>query len=457
VERSIYDKVLLDHSASVGAAVFEEHPVTGPIRDASGRVVGVEVHAPDGASLSVGARWVVDASGPASVIGKQVATRHYDDKMRQVAFYTYYENTVGPAEHRRGHVVVTSCKKGWFWWIPVDSKTLGATSVGLVTGQEFKEEFAAVGPEAFFDAALAETPEVQAMLGGQASRTQPVNAITDWAYTCDHMAGPGYFLAGDAAAFLDPLLSTGVTMAMLAGYSASACIHTMLSDPDTEDDCVGFYDQNYQRMWTVTRDFLHYFYAGNASAHPDELFWQARETLALGENVGAKQAFCFMVNTIPANPHPALEKQIHMFQQFMEHVEHPIEAMSKEEDFVALLGEGNAWVDFDALSDSVVPVVNGNLESAFRIDKDSHSLQEVRGVAYDQDRTVFSSTSSWLLGRNLYPLDDASCDLLDLCDGSTPWAQIIRQADVDAEILTERLASLHGERFVLLRGESTSA
>jgi halogenation protein CepH len=456
VERSIYDKVLLDHSADQGVEVFENHAVLGPIQDDTGRVTGVNYELEDGTGGQVLAKWVVDASGPSSIIGRHVAKRHYDEKMRQVAFYTYYEDTVGPAEFRRGHVVVTSTKKGWFWWIPVDSKQLGATSVGLVTGQEFKDEYTAKGIEAFFNEALEETPQVKEMLGDRARRTQPLGAITDWAYACDHMAGPGYYMVGDAAAFLDPLLSTGVTMAMLAGYSASACIHTMLSEPATEPHCVDFYNQNYLRMWTVTRDFLHYFYAGNANAHPDELFWKARETLALNENVGAKQAFCFMVNTIPANPHPALEKQIHMFQQFMDHVEHPMEAMSSEADFQDLLGEAHGWVSVDELTDAVVPVVNGSLESSYRIDKDSHTLLEVRGVAYDQDRTVFSSTSSWLLGRNLYPLDATDCDLLALCDGSRTWAQIKERADGDGAVLEERLTSLHGERFVLLRGESAN-
>lgn len=453
VERSIYDKVLLDHSATVGVSVFEDHPVLGPIQDETGRVVGVEYETAAGERHEVRAKWVVDASGSASVVGRKMTNRHYDDKMRQVAFYTYYEDTKGPQNFREGHVIVTSCKKGWFWWIPVDSEELGATSVGLVTGQEFKDEYNEMGVEAFFEAALEDAPQVKEMLGDRSRRTQPINAITDWAYACDHVAGPGYMMAGDAAAFLDPLLSTGVTMAMLAGYSASACIHTMLSNPEMEEPCVDFYNTNYLRMWNVTKDFLHYFYAGNASAYSDEIFWTARESLSLNENVGAKQAFCFMVNTIPGNPHPAVEKQIHMFQQFMDHMEHPMEAMSCQTDYQELLGRANGWVEFDKLSDSVVPVINGSLESSYRIDKATHSLEEIRGVAYDQDRAVFSSTSSWLLGKNLFPLEDADCELLELCDGSKTWGEVLETAESEPEVLAERLSSLYEERFVLLRGE----
>ena len=461
VERSIFDKLLLRNATDKGAEVREGCGVTGPLRDDAGRVVGVHYEDPDGQAGELRARFVCDASGPSSVIGRKVANRHYDDKMRQVAFYTYYEDTVGPQNFRNGHVIITSCSKGWFWWIPVDSEELGATSVGLVTGQEFKDEYTEKGIETFFAEALEDAPQVRELLGPAARRTQPMGAITDWAYACDRMAGPGFFLIGDAAAFLDPLLSTGVTMAMLAGYSASACIHSAMTGTATEEDVEAFYNTNYLRMWTVTRDFLHYFYAGNASSHPDDFFWAAREALELGENVGAKQAFCFMVNTIPGNPHPALEKQIHMFQQFMDNIEHPIEAMSCEMDFSDLIGESHDWVDFGALSDRAVPVLNGTLETSWTIDKDSHTLRAVRGISYDQDRTVFSSTSSWLLGRNLYPLADDACDLLELCDGKTPWSHVISQhaertgASVD-EVradLTRRLEALWDDRFVLLRGE----
>ncbi|MEC9071022.1 MAG: tryptophan 7-halogenase, partial [Myxococcota bacterium] len=408
-------------------------------------------------------KFVVDASGGASVIGRQVANRKYDDRMRQVAFHTYYEDVVGPNNHRDGHVIVMSCSKGWFWYIPVDSKDLGAASVGLVSGQEFKDEYNEKGTEAFFEEALQEVEYLQELLGPKAKRTQPMSAITDWSYACDKVSGPGWYLAGDAAAFLDPLLSTGVTMAMLAGYSASACIHTSLQNESRDAAATEFYDSNYQRMWTVTRDFLHYFYAGNHSAHPDEIFWEARSRLCLNENIGAQQAFCFMVNTIPGNPHPALEKQIHMFQQFMDNMEHPMEDMSCE--FMEQHVSTKEILDLEELNDSVIPTVNGDLATSWTIDKEGHCLVPVRGVAYDQSRAVFSSTSSWLLGRNIYPLPDSQCDLLELFNGQSSWGEVVERhaskAGKDAQSardeLTPLLRSLYEERFVLLRGESAHA
>ena len=76
---------------------------------------------------------------------------------------------------------------------------------------------------------------LQKMLGPKAKAVSEVDTITDWAYTCDRMAGEGFLLAGDAACFLDPLLSTGVSMAMLAGYSAAVTTNTILQTPALED------------------------------------------------------------------------------------------------------------------------------------------------------------------------------------------------------------------------------
>ena len=92
-------------------------------------------------------------------------------------------------------------------------------------------------------------------------------------------------------------------------------------------------------MYEVTRDFLHYFYAGNLSSHSDDLFWKARSVLKLSDNVGACQAFCFLVNTLPGNPHPALKKQIHMYEQFMEQLDHPMEEMEMDVQVLEVLEE----------------------------------------------------------------------------------------------------------------------
>ncbi len=431
VERSVFDQILLDNARRRGTCVRLNTSVLDPLLDGD-RVVGLTYRDNDtGEIKSVDAKMVIDASGSASVIGRKLTTRRYDDQMRQMALYRYFRNVRGPRNFRNQHIIIESCPKGWFWFIPMNSERLGEVSLGLVTGKEFQAEIQEKGPEAFYDEALAESSYLRELLGPDATSVSAMHTVRDWAYSCDTTAGPGYYLAGDAAAFLDPLLSTGVSLAMLAGYSASVCIHSTLSDPTMEAPAATFYSDNYRTMYEVTRDFLHYFYAGNASAHPEELFWKARSILRFDENLGAKQAFSFFINTLPGNPHPALQKQIPLFRQFMTHLDHSVNEVSSVPGMAEIVS--GSVSSAEDLHDDDVPVVNGTMEATWRIDRSSHRLERIWGVTFDRERPVFSSTSSWLLGRNLAPLDEEAARLLSLVDGATPWSVIV-----------ERYASLRG-------------
>lgn len=464
VDRSVFDKMLLDHAAERGAEVREEVTVTDVLKE-DGRVVGVEYQVKgEDEKHRVKASFVIDASGAASVIGRRVTERVYDDKMRQTALHGYFKNVPEP-EQRANHTIVENCPKGWFWAIPLNSPELGQLSLGLVTGQEFKEEMKVKGPQAFYDEALAGAPYVRNLLGDSAEQVGGLKAIRDWSYTCESTAGPGYYLAGDAASFLDPLFSPGVSLAMLAGYSASACIHTTLSNPELEEAAAGFYSNNYRQMYEVTRDFVHYFYSAQATAHPEEIFWESRKSVNLGDNIGAKQTFAFFVNTLPANPHPAVHKHIPMFLQFLENIDHPLQEGEEGGKMHEFVEDKQVLQEAAALTASSIPQVNGTLDSSFTIDRENHTLKAIRGVVYDRERAVLSSTTSWLMGRNMAPLDDEACDLLELMDGQSTWGNIVEQytrtsdspadqARAKAQAILDRLLA---ERYVLVRDNPASA
>ncbi|XXY55118.1 NAD(P)/FAD-dependent oxidoreductase [Sorangium sp. So ce269] len=462
VERSVFDQILLDNAQRCGAEVHMNATVLGATMD-EGRVTGVSYRDNDtGTVTSVRAKFVVDASGSSSIVGRRVTERRYDDQLRQIALYGYFKNVRGANDFRRAHIIIESCPKGWFWFIPMNSERLGDVSLGLVTGREFEDEVRTKGAQAFYDEARSEAPYISELLGPQATRIDDMYTVRDWAYTCDETAGPGYYLAGDAAAFLDPLLSTGVSLAMLAGYSASVCIHSTLLDPSMEMAAAKFYSNNYRQMYEVTRDFLHYFYAGNASAHPNELFWEARRMLKFDENIGAKQAFSFFINTIPGNPHPALQKQIPLFHQFMRNLDHPLDEMKVVPDLEKMAR--GTLKSAGSLDDRDVPVVNGRLESTWRINRDSHTLEPIRGVSFDRDRPVFSSTTSWLLGRNLAPLDEDSCKLLELMDGEAPWSSVVGRyagamgvpLEQGRQRASEILTRLLADNYVLVRARESA-
>lgn len=456
VERSSFDEMLWLYARSVGVDAREETRVVQALYadENKARVTGVKWEGKDGQSGELRARFVVDASGMGSTLGKTLSTRRYDDKMRQVAFYTYFNNVVGPtgegAEEIRDHIIITTCPKGWFWWIPINSKSVGQVSCGLVTGQEFKAEFRDQGPEAFYFAALEECPAVKAMLGPAAERSQPMRSVMDWSYVCDVTAGPGFFLCGDAAAFLDPLISTGVSLAMLSAYSASICLNTILKEPEKEQDVTGFYQKNYRQMYEVTRDFLHYFYAGATSAYADELFWKGRRNLRMGENVGAKQAFTYFTAIIPGNPHPAVSKQISLFKNMLTHVDYPEEKLKQEFSDQAKYRQ-LAEVNASELTSATRLVVNGTCEKSFVIHEKTRQLVETWGVAYDIERPVLSNTASWLMGRNFFPVSAEQAALLQRLDSFRTLGEL-REELTASGVVTDWAAlmkTLCADRLVL--------
>ncbi len=461
VERSVFDQILLDNAKNSGAEVNMSATVLGAVRDGD-RITGVTYRDnATGETRTLQAKFVVDASGSASIVGHKVTERRYDDQMRQLALYGYFKNIRGVEGFRRNHIIIESCPKGWFWYIPMNSEELGEVSLGLVTGREFEDEIREKGIEAFYDEALLEAPYLKELIGPEAVRlNQKMYTVRDWSYTCDETAGPGYYLAGDAAAFLDPLLSTGVSLAMLSGYSASVCIHSSLANPEMETAAAKFYSNNYRQMYEVTRDFLHYFYAGNASAHPNDIFWEARRMLKFDENIGAKQAFSFFINTIPGNPHPALQKQIPLFHQFMKNLDHTVNEI-KDAPGISKIVNGT-FKSTSELGDEEIPIVNGKLESTWRINRDSHMLEPLRGISFDRDRPVFSSTSSWLMGRNVAPLDDSAFDLLELMDGKSQWSSIVSKYSGVAGLPLEQgkkrtseiVTPLLAEDYVLVREQA---
>ena len=179
--------------------------------------------------------------------------------------------------------------------------------------------------------------------------------------------------------------------------------------------------------------------------------------LKFDDNLGAKQAFAFFVNTIPGNPHPAVQKQVPLFQQFMKNLDHSVNEVATAPGITEIAN--GSFRRADSLGDGDIPIVNGNVEATWTINRDKHVLEPLRGITFDRERPVFSSTSSWLLGRNVAPLPDDACDLLALVDGASSWSSIVESyagkaglpIDEGRRAATVIVAPLLAEDYVLVQ------
>ncbi|MEM8960878.1 MAG: NAD(P)/FAD-dependent oxidoreductase [Acidobacteriota bacterium] len=223
VRRAEFDTILLEHAASRGVEVWQEAPVLAARTDDHGRVIGAEVER-DGERLAIHARAVVDASGRDVLVGKQLGLRRRDPALRQAAMFTHVRHATMDLGRDGGDILIAAGTYGWFWMIPLDRET---TSVGCVfPGRQWREHEGDV--ESFFAAQVAASPEVSRRMA-TAERIAPIRPTADFSYRLQRFGGDGWVAVGDAAAFLDPVFSSGVLIATVTGERAARTVARTLA------------------------------------------------------------------------------------------------------------------------------------------------------------------------------------------------------------------------------------
>lgn len=216
VPRAKFDQLLLEHAARSGAEVLQQRRALRADFDRDGVSL---VHAgTDGTEVSVRVGAIVDASGRAGFLSRQFGERRKDPLLRNIAIHRQYEGVPRSEGRRAGDIrMVTRPDRGWFWFIPIDPDVV---SVGVVVPQSIYNSKAGPTPEETLDVFMAETPAA-ARLVANARPVSPARFEADYSYLHTRHAGDRFVLVGDAGAFLDPIFSTGVLMAMQSGIEAA--------------------------------------------------------------------------------------------------------------------------------------------------------------------------------------------------------------------------------------------
>jgi flavin-dependent dehydrogenase len=218
VERSLFDQMLTEQARLAGAEVFENTPVRRIVKLEEG---AVEIATDD---RTIRGRMLLDASGYGTVVGRHLKQRlSYDDpQMQKVAYFSHFENVETSTPDR--HPTIFMCQEGWFWLIAVNDTKM---SIGFVTDPGFAKRVN-VPANRLLQWAMVRCPQVRERMK-RATGPGTNEVIADFSYTCKPFSGPGYFLIGDAACFLDPIFSTGVTLAMYGGVEAAKHTAAILS------------------------------------------------------------------------------------------------------------------------------------------------------------------------------------------------------------------------------------
>jgi 1H-pyrrole-2-carbonyl-[peptidyl-carrier protein] chlorinase len=255
VDRGRFDQLLLQHARGLGSEVCQGVAVQRVLFDGS-RATGVEARL-GGQTVRLDARIVVDCSGRRTLLGRQLRLMRKDPNFDQYAVHAWFRGVDrgrGPtADHI--HIYFLPTPRGWVWQIPITDEI---TSVGVVTE---KAEFvrARASLETWFETQVHTNPT----LAGAVRDAQRLNALRsegDYSYRMQRFVGDGFLMVGDAARFVDPIFSSGVSVAADSARFASEAIVAALAEGDVSERAFQAYERRVMQGTQVWYEFITLYY-----------------------------------------------------------------------------------------------------------------------------------------------------------------------------------------------------
>jgi flavin-dependent dehydrogenase len=228
VLRSEFDQMLLDNAREKGAEVREETTVHRLLFDRE-TVVGVEVSTKSGPRSELRAPITLDCTGKEAFTSNHLGWRMRDPYLNKIAVWTYYKGSKREPGIDEGATTVAYVPdKGWFWHIPQHNDMV---SVGIVAEGKYLARGGLKEPREIFNREVEENQWIKDHLATGES-TGDYFITSEYSRHSRYCAAPGLLLVGDALAFLDPVFSSGVMLALKSGQLAGESVHNGLLDGD---------------------------------------------------------------------------------------------------------------------------------------------------------------------------------------------------------------------------------
>lgn len=251
VPRAEFDRILLDRARELHVDVREGHRVTSCDFTADGVTIDFEAG-------RVHVRALVDATGRQGLIAKKFNLRTDEPRLANIAIFSHYSGVPLLEGQRENDIrIVARSDSGWFWLIPISEQLM---SVGVVLPKNLFMQMPAGTNEERLDRAIADTPVV-ATLMRDARREWPVRVEKDFSYSASTYAGDRWILAGDAGSFLDPVFSTGVSIAMESGIEAAEELDRALKDDRFTARSFAAFSKRQRKRYETFRRFVVGFYS----------------------------------------------------------------------------------------------------------------------------------------------------------------------------------------------------
>ena len=227
VLRSEFDQMLLDNAREKGAEVLEETTVREMIRE-DGYVRGVRAVRREWGDVEFRAPITIDASGRDAFAVTRNGWKVRDPQLNKIAIWTYYKGALRDAGIDEGATTVAYVpEKGWFWYIPLPDDVI---SVGIVAEKDYLYSGTRDLAE-IYHREIGKNKWIQEHVA-TGKQFGPYRVTGEYSYRSRHCASNGLVLIGDAFAFLDPVFSSGVFIALRSGELGADAVDAALTAGD---------------------------------------------------------------------------------------------------------------------------------------------------------------------------------------------------------------------------------
>ncbi len=270
MQRAAFDKLLADEAQRQGAEIRYETEIVAVECGASG--AEVTARSPDGSLRAIRADFVLDASGFGRTLPRLLGLERRSEFPVRQSIFTHVADHV-PGSFDRNKILVTvhpEHRDVWYWLIPFSG---GRASLGVVARREFLQRYAGTADERL-RRIVSEAPSLERLLS-QAEWDTPAREVAGYAAGVSAMHGPGFALLGNAAEFLDPVFSSGVTIAMRSASMAVEALDRQLAGAAVD------WDRDFERPLRLGIDCFREFVSAWYDGRLQDIFFSANQTLQI--------------------------------------------------------------------------------------------------------------------------------------------------------------------------------
>lgn len=255
VTRSQFDNLLIQNAEKSGVELHQRTMVNNvDITNPSGAIIYASSE--DGTEVTYSAKFVVDASGRDTFLAKKMNQKERLKSHDSAAIFAHFNGVPHADDAHGGNIGVYWFRSGWFWVIPLQD---GRTSVGMVAWPNYmKSRESGIDLESFLKQGFDENPALRERMKS-AEVIGEVMSTGNFSYVSNNMFGSNYLMIGDAFAFIDPVFSSGVFLAMQGAEYACETVDACLKNPKKTNQHLKKFERRIKRGIGVFSWFIHRF------------------------------------------------------------------------------------------------------------------------------------------------------------------------------------------------------